>query len=218
MSDQCSLRLPPGNPRKRKSEDNLHGQLKKAPPMDTPLSNPVQATSTQSESATEDTPADDVLSIENMAQMASNSGSIFESPWAKKCSQKAVECIICCWAADSSLIPQEDIDRWCDEFPFPEMTLLSVLAWHFGPDKFGQDDLRSFISSFPNDELRDIWSRNRFRRDWSFKAFEDFEYTLRNAKHAFQHPAFAGIAVQSHEVQKVIELDLQEWLQDFHML
>ncbi|EER39900.1 conserved hypothetical protein [Histoplasma capsulatum var. duboisii H88] len=67
LSDQCSLKLgPPRNPNKRKSEDNLNSQLKKAPPIGTSLPNLVQATASRDKSATED-----VLSIEKYGQNGS---------------------------------------------------------------------------------------------------------------------------------------------------
>ncbi|QSS49247.1 hypothetical protein I7I53_09552 [Histoplasma capsulatum var. duboisii H88] len=92
-------------------------------------------------------------------------------------------------------------------------------------DEVGRSELRSVISSLPNDAdgLENIWARNRFRQGWNFKTSSDFESVLHTVKEnikqwAFQHPAFTEIAAQSHGVQKVVESDLQKWLDDFHML
>ncbi|KAL2360586.1 hypothetical protein RJZ56_006549 [Blastomyces dermatitidis] len=181
MSDQCSLKPePPENPKKRKSTDNLHSQVKKAPPIGTSLLNPVQATPSRDKSAPED-----VISVENKAQMGSSGGSIFKSPWARAAAIAAVKSILCCWVPDGSLIPEEDIGGWCDGFSTAEITGLSVLRWQFGFDKAGQDDFRSFMSSFPDDGvewLRDVGRENECRQDWSFETFEEFEKMLREAK------------------------------------
>ncbi|OJD11238.1 hypothetical protein AJ78_07953 [Emergomyces pasteurianus Ep9510] len=185
MSDQCSLQPgPPRNPNKRKSEDDLHSQLKKAPPIGTSLPSPIHATTTQGESATEDTPDDDVLGAENITKTKLNGRSIFKSPWARDAAIAAVKSILRCWTPDSTLIPEWDIDRWCDGFSTAEITGLSVLAWEFGTDETGQEDLCSLISLLPNDDawLEGIWNKNEHRKDWSFKALEDFESMVHRVK------------------------------------
>ncbi|OJD09874.1 hypothetical protein ACJ73_10040, partial [Blastomyces percursus] len=229
-SDQSSLQPPPpGNPRKRRSADDLSSQTKKilpTPPMGTSLSDAVQAAPTQGGSAREDIPADNILSIDNMAKTAVVTGSIFEPSlfFARDATIAALKSIVRCWAPRSGLIPTEDLKHWYKELSGDEIAALATLAWHFGMDEVGLSELCSFISSLPDaDGLEKIWARNRFRQGWDFKTSAEFESMLLTVKEnikqrAFQHPAFAEIAAQSHGVQKVVESDLQKWLDDLHML
>ncbi|OJD27154.1 hypothetical protein ACJ73_01462 [Blastomyces percursus] len=220
MSDQSSLQPPPpGNPRKRRSADNLSSQTKKilpTPPMGTSLSDAVRAAPTQESSAREDIPADNILIVDNMAKV--DTGSIFERSFffTRDATVAALESIVCCWAPTSGLIPTEDLERWYEGLSGDEITALSTLAWHFGMDEVGLGELRSFISSLPDDAdgLENIWARNRFHQGWNFKTSTEFESML----HTVKHPAFAEIAAQSHGVQKVVESDLQKWLDDFHVV
>ncbi|OJD11324.1 hypothetical protein ACJ73_09565 [Blastomyces percursus] len=222
MSDQFSLQPPSANPRKRKSGDNLHSQMTKAPLMG--LLNPMQAAPAQGESVSEDSHADDVLSIVNMAKTAVDTKSIFEPSlfFTRDATIAALKAIVRCWAPGSGLIPEEDLNRWYETLLGDEIMALSILAWNFGTDETGLRQLCSFMSLLPEnaDGLKDIWTRNRFRQGWNFETPTDFKSVLHTVKgnikqKAFEHPAFAEIAAQSREVQKVIESDLQEWLYAF---
>ncbi|EDN05469.1 predicted protein [Histoplasma mississippiense (nom. inval.)] len=225
MSDQSSLQPPPpGNPRKRRSADNLSSQTKKilpTPPKGASLSDAVHAAPTQGGSTREDIPTDNIISVDNMAKTAVDTAWIFEPSlcFTHDATIAALESIVRCWAPTSGLIPTEDLERWYKGLSADEITALAILAWHFGTDEVGLGELCSFISSLPDDAdgLENIWARNRFRQGWNFKTSAEFESMLHTVK-AFQHPAFAEIAAQSHGVQKVVESDLQKWLDDFHML
>ncbi|KKZ68766.1 hypothetical protein EMCG_05633 [[Emmonsia] crescens] len=185
--------------------------------MGTSLPDAVQAALTQEGSTHEDIPADNVLSVDNMAK----NWSIFEPSlfFTRDATIAALESILRCWAPTSGLILTEDLKRWYKGLSGDEITALSTLAWHFYTDEIGLGELCSFIFFLPDDAdgLENIWARNRFHQGWNFKTSADFESMLHTVK-AFQHPAFAEIASQSHGVQKVAESDLQEWLDDFHML
>ncbi|EDN07267.1 predicted protein [Histoplasma mississippiense (nom. inval.)] len=225
MPDQSSLQpAPPGNPRKRRSADNLSSQTKKilpTPPKGASLSDAVQAAPTQGGSTREGIPTDNILSVDNMAKTAVDTGSIFEPSlfFTHDATIVALESIVRCWAPTSGLILTEELERWYKGLSGDEITALATLAWHFGPDEVGLGELCSFISSLPDDAdgLKNIWARNSFRQGWNFKTSAEFESMLLTVK-AFQHPAFTEIAAQSHGVQKVVESDLQKWLDDFHML
>ncbi|KAL2388330.1 hypothetical protein RJ035_003379 [Blastomyces gilchristii] len=192
MSDQSSLQLPPpGNPSKQRSADNLSSQTKKILP--TPLkgaslSDAVHAAPTQGGSTREDIPTDNIhiLSVDNMAKTAVDTGSIFEPSlfFTHDATIAALESIVRCWAPTSGLIPMEDLERWYKGLSADEITALAILAWHFGTDEVGLGELCSFISSLPDDAdgLENIWARNRFRQGWNFKTSAEFESMLHTVK------------------------------------